>query len=92
MLYTNQCVQVMDEKTKVIVDYIKENTFKEANKIEDSTLIFQEGFFDSMGFVMLIDFLEDKFGVKANDDDLVEENFESINAITDFVQRKLNAN
>lgn len=69
--------------------YIKENTFKEGELIKDSTLIFQEGFFDSMGFVMLIDFLEENFGVKTSDDDLIEENFESINAINEFIERKL---
>lgn len=75
---------------ETIKNYIKENTFKEADKIQEDTLIFQEGFFDSMGFVMLIDFLENKFGIKTNDDDLIEENFESINAINQFVERKLN--
>ena len=75
-----------------ISDYIKKNTFKEGDKIEDTTLIFQEGFFDSMGFVMLIDFLEENFNVKSNDEDLIEENFESINAISEFVSRKLSSN
>jgi acyl carrier protein len=42
-----------------------------------------------MGFIMLISFLEEEFGIKTNDSDLTEENFESINAITDFVSRKL---
>ncbi len=74
----------------VIRKYIKENTFKESELIKDETLIFQEGFFDSMGFVMLIDFLEQKFGVKTNDEDLIEENFESINAIHQYVEGKLN--
>ena len=70
--------------------YIKENTFKESNLIKDGTLLFQEGFFDSMGFVMLIDFLEENCGIKTSDDDLIEENFESINAISQFVATKLN--
>ena len=82
----------MEERKKVIADYIKENTFKEAHKIEDSTLIFQEGFFDSMGFVMLIDFLEEKFNVKSSDEDLIEENFESVNAISEYISRKLSSN
>jgi acyl carrier protein len=42
-----------------------------------------------MGFVLLITFLEEEFGVKTVDADLIEENFESINAITDFIVRKL---
>jgi len=42
-----------------------------------------------MGFIMLIAFLEEEFGIKTSDEDLIEENFESINAICDFVDRKV---
>jgi acyl carrier protein len=41
-----------------------------------------------MGFIMLITYLEEEFGIKTVDSDLIEENFESINAITEFIQRK----
>lgn len=68
--------------------YIQEKVHVESNKIQDSTLIFREGFIDSMGFIVLITFLEDEFKIKTSDSDLLEENFESINAITDFVFRK----
>ena len=80
----------MEEKKEIIRKYIKENTFREADKISDDTLLFQEGFFDSMGFVTLIDYLEEQFGVSTGDKDLVEENFESIDAIHHYVERKLN--
>ncbi|HQB37082.1 MAG TPA: acyl carrier protein, partial [Bacteroidales bacterium] len=58
-------------------------------KIKDDSMIFKEGYFDSMGFIMLIAFLEEEFGIKTSDEDLIEENFESINAICDFVDRKV---
>jgi len=74
-------------KTKV-KEYIQQATFVEKDKIKDDSLIFKEGYFDSMGFVVLITYLEENFGIKTTDSDLVEENFESINAITDFVMRK----
>jgi len=74
-------------KTK-IKEYIQQATFVEKDKIKDDSLIFKEGYFDSMGFVVLITYLEENFGIKTTDSDLVEENFESINAITDFVMRK----
>jgi len=74
-------------KTKV-KEYIQQATFVEKDKIKDDSLIFKEGYFDSMGFVVLITYLEENFGIKTTDSDLVEENFESINAITDFVIRK----
>jgi acyl carrier protein len=71
-----------------IRQYILQSSHVEANKIKNESLIFKEGFFDSMGFIMLITFLEEEFGIKTVDADLIEENFESINAISDFVKRK----
>ncbi len=76
---------VAQEKIK---QYILQASHVEANKIKNESLIFKEGFFDSMGFIMLITFLEEEFGIKTVDADLVEENFESINAISDFVKKK----
>lgn len=73
------------EKVKA---YILEVTSVDKSKIQDHSLIFKEGYFDSMGFVLLITFLEETFGIKTADADLMEENFESINAISDFVVRK----
>ncbi len=78
---TNQ----IKEKIKA---YIAEVTGLGENKFQNDTLIFEEGYFDSMGFVLLITLLEEDFGISTTDSDLVEENFESINAITDFVIRK----
>jgi len=74
-------------KSKV-KEYIQQATFVDKDKIKDDSLIFKEGYFDSMGFVVLITFLEENFKIKTTDSDLVEENFESINAITDFIIRK----
>jgi acyl carrier protein len=76
-----------DVKAKVRA-YVLDATYGEKNKIQDSSLIFKEGFFDSMGFVSLLGFIEETFEVKTTDADLVEENFESIDAITDFVLSK----
>ncbi len=71
-----------------IKNYIVQTSHADANKIKNESLIFKEGFFDSMGFIMLITFLEEEFGIKTVDSDLIEENFESINAITEFIKRK----
>jgi len=74
-----------------IRQYILQASHAEANKIKNESLLFKEGFFDSMGFILLINFLEEEFKIKTSDSDLLEENFESINAIRDFVGRKLEA-
>ena len=79
----------IEEIKKSVYDYVHENTFVDKEKITEEVLIFQEGFLDSMGLMMLITFLEESFKIKADDSDMVEENFESINAISEFVQKKL---
>jgi acyl carrier protein len=68
--------------------YVLQAVYVDKEKIKDDSLIFKEGYFDSMGFMVLISFLEEEFGIKTTDTDLLEENFESINAITEFVIRK----
>jgi acyl carrier protein len=76
---------VIKEKVK---SYIHQAAHAADDKIKDDSLIFKEGYFDSMGFMVLITFIEEEFGIKTNDVDLTEENFESINAITEFISRK----
>lgn len=77
------------EVKKVIRSFVETNVFEHQDKIKDDTLIFREGYFDSMGFVSLISFLENDFHIATLDEDIVEENFESINAITNYVTSKL---
>ena len=68
--------------------FIAETSFVSIDKIKDDTLIFVEGIFDSMGFLSLINFVEDNF--KAADSELLEANFEAVEAIANFIQSKLN--
>lgn len=78
--------QTVKEKVR---DYVVQLTFTDKDKIKENSLIFKEGYFDSMGFLTLISFIEGEFGIITVDDDLIEENFESINAISEFVIRKI---
>ncbi len=49
--------------------------------------LLEEGILDSLGLQQLITFLEQKYKIAVDDDDLMPENFESINAIADLVQK-----
>ena len=71
-----------------LTSFIKENTFKETDNLSDASMLFKDGYFDSMGFALLIDFLSESFNLDINDEDLIEENFESINAIANYIQSK----
>lgn len=72
-----------------IREYILEATFDDVEKITDDTLIFEEGVLDSMGLLFLIEFLQEEFKVTTNDEELVVENFQSINNIVAFMEGKL---
>ena len=77
-------------ETKIKVkDYIVESTLANVNSIANDTLIFESGLLDSMGLLFLIEFLKEEFGITTNDDELIVENFESINNIVDFIESKL---
>jgi len=83
----------MDELTFVkdkIRSFIIKSSYLTDDVVKNETLVFMQGILDSMGFINLINFLEDSFSLKVNDNDLVETNFESVNAIADFVTRKVN--
>jgi len=49
----------------------------------------QEGVIDSLGIFRLIGLLEQKLGLKVDPEDLVIENFETINSLKAFVGGKL---
>ena len=81
-------VEIDTVKNKV-AEHIVSSSFNDKTKLEEDTMIFKEGILDSMGLMTLITFLEEEFGIATQDTDLVEENFESIKAITNFVSQKL---
>jgi len=70
--------------------FIIETTYVPEGQVQNDTLIFVQGIFDSMGFISLINFIEETFAIKAKDSELLEENFESIDAIANFIGRKFN--
>lgn len=78
----------IDIKNK-IRDYIIKSTFDDVKKITDDTLIFEQGVLDSMGLLFLIEFLKEEFNVITNDEELVVENFQSINSIVSFMEGKI---
>ena len=81
--------KIIEIKDK-IRNYIIETTYAPPDLVKDDSLVFVEGIFDSMGFVLLINFIEETFGIKAKDSELLEDNFESINAMANFVTSKIN--
>jgi acyl carrier protein len=77
---------VIKEKIK---DFIADTAMVDMEIIKDDSLIFDEGIFDSMGFLSLISYIEKDFNIKAEDSELLEENFESVNAMVNYITKKM---
>jgi acyl carrier protein len=72
-----------------ILKFVCKTTFSNPQKIDDGTLLFDEGIFDSMGLLNLISFLDENFNIKISDSELDATKFGLINAIASFLERKL---
>jgi len=48
--------------------------------------------FDFLGILEVIKFLEETFNMRVEDDELIPENFEKLDCIAYFFERKLNRN
>lgn len=55
----------------------------------DNDNLLAKGLIDSLRMLDLMSFLEQHYQLKVEDDDLMPENFESINAITRFVEERI---
>lgn len=56
--------------------------------LENDDSFLDKGIIDSTGILELVMFLEEQFGVKVDDTELLPENFDSINRLAQFVARK----
>ncbi len=67
--------------------WLQENVTGSRDILDDYALI-ENGVLTSLQTVELVMFLEDKFGITVEDEELDEENFGSIDAITNLVAGK----
>lgn len=58
--------------------------------IKESDLLLDSGILDSLGVLELVHFVEEEFGVQVSDQELVAENFHSIDRFVSFLQSKTN--
>jgi methoxymalonate biosynthesis acyl carrier protein len=76
---------VEDKKTK-IREFLSK--FIRKNELDDDTDIFAAGFVNSLFAMQLVLFVESQFGIRVERQDLKLDNFRSINALANLVERK----
>lgn len=74
----------MPETSKEIIrTYIIQKA--KLSSLGDNEEIIEKNYLDSLGFLELSSWLENKFGIKVAAEDLTEDNFSSLNNIAHFV-------
>lgn len=63
--------------------------FDEGKKIDENVSLLGTGVIDSTGVLELISFLESTYNLKFDDDELVAENFDSLEKIKSFISKKI---
>ena len=62
--------------------------FGDGSRLQNDTSFLESGIIDSTGILEVITYMEETFGIKVNDDELLPENLDSIDNIVGFLGRK----
>jgi acyl carrier protein len=59
---------------------------KKSIKMDEDIL--ELGIIDSLGIMKLISFMEDTYGIEVTEEEIVPENFQSLNIMVQFIEQK----
>jgi len=78
---------ILEELDKfVLVEFSGDFSKKSLEPDED---LLEQGIIDSLGIMKLILFIEETFSIKVLDEEIVPENFQCLNSMVKFVERKI---
>lgn len=78
--------EVRDATAAYILDELAPTT--DADELTGSTNLIEEELLDSLGIFAIVAFLEERFGVEIDPEDVTIDNFETIDAICELVARR----
>ncbi len=81
----------MEIKTELKRFLVEAKLVDKSVNLDDGQSLLDEGIIDSLGILELTNFISERYGVTFDTDDLIPENFESILALENYVNRKLSS-
>jgi len=79
------------DKKATLLEYVRSELLADSRMnpgVGDDLL--SEGLIDSLGVVKLVLFIEERFGMQIPDEDIIFENFQTIQALADYLDRRGN--
>ena len=59
--------------------------------LQDNDSFLDKGIVDSTGILEIVSYIEEEFDIEVQDEELVPDNFDSINKLTDYIARKIDS-
>lgn len=79
----------MNQKEKIAEFIATTYLFGDRSQLRDDTSFLAEGVIDSTGILELVMFLEETYGIKISQEEMLPENLDSINNIDRFIASKV---
>jgi acyl carrier protein len=76
------------DRKAAIAEYIKNEIMRNKNaKLGDNEDLLSAGILDSLAILQLVAYIEKAFGIQVPDEDVVYDNFKSVNALVTYLQQ-----
>ncbi|WP_322507818.1 acyl carrier protein [Anaerolinea sp.] len=82
----------MNSIEELIRTYIAQNILFSSNGFPypDDASFLENGIVDSMNVLEIVMFVEEKFGIKVEDAEIIPENFDSVTQLASYIRKKQN--
>lgn len=80
-----------DDIKPILREFITESFLPSSgvDSFDDEDSFMEKGIIDSTGVLELLEFIEERFEIKVEDEEVVPENLDSLRRLTSFIDRKL---
>jgi acyl carrier protein len=79
----------MDHLNELKEFVINNFMFGQGDSLENDTDFFEKGIIDSTGTLELVSFIEETYNISVLDNELIKENFASLNKVNEYLKNKL---
>jgi acyl carrier protein len=75
---------------EILKEFISESFLPSSglDAFDDGDSFMERGLLDSTGVLELLEFIEEKFGIRVDDEEIVPDNLDSLNKLISFIQKK----
>ena len=96
--HSNEVIKVMTHQDQIsqIIENVREYIIKRIligvsdGNLSDTDSFLERGILNSTGVLEIVSFIEDQYGIRCEDEEIIPENLDSLSSIAAFVHRKTN--